>query len=477
MKRWIAELRALLALAIPGTLSTYCFFAISITELSVMGHLGVAQLAAVAYAQMALDLSTLVFMQGLNAGLNALCSQAFGARNYHLLGEYALLTLFALSLMCVPMGLLWWHLGDLLSLAGVAEPVVAYARAYARLSVLWLWPRNVFQVFSIFYQAQQIVLPTTLANALAVALNFVLALGLTHGKFGLPRLGFVGCPLGTALALWTRLVAYLLYMNAYKKLHRRCAWRWDWTFLDWRVFRNLVAVGLPLAAGNLFENAQLTTMALFASQIGEVQLGSHNSMMELFYFATSPIYGLINGAVTRIGVHLGAGEPGSARLVAQLSAAGIVVLTSANSAIIVGCRRDLGRIFSEDAAVIASFAQICSLAALAYLILAFFYYAIIVLQAQARPAAISVGFAAGAWLVGVPTAYYLGLARASPPQLLGIWLGMLCGYAVTSAIGFYVAFFRANWREAAARAVERSQLLKHKLGEPRDDDPLLLPQC
>lgn len=86
------------------------------------------------------------------------------------------------------------------------------------------------------------------------------------------------------------------------------------------------------------------------------------------------------------------------------------------------------------------------------------------------------GFAAGAWLVGVPTAYYLGLARAStPPQLLGIWLGMLCGYAVTSAIGFYVAFFRANWREAATMAVARSQLLKDTLAKPHDneEDPLL----
>lgn len=377
MQLWVKELRALLALAVPGTLSTYCFFAISITELSVMGHLGVEQLAAVAYAQMALDLSTLVLMQGLNAGLNALCSQAFGARNFHLLGEYALLTLVALSLVCVPMGVLWWHLGDLLELTGVAAPVVAYARTYARLSLLWLWPRSVFQVLSSFYQAQQIVLPTTFANALAVALNLVLALGLTHGRFGLPRLGFIGCPLGTALALWTRLFAYVLYMNAHKKRHQRCAWRYDWTFLDWRVFRNLVAVGFPLAAGNLFENAQLTTMALFASKIGDVQLGAHNSMMELFYFATSPIYGLINGAVTRIGVHLGANEPAAARLVAQLAAAGLAVLTSVNSAVIVGCRRELGRIFSDDADVIASFAQICSLAALAYLILAFFYYAIV----------------------------------------------------------------------------------------------------
>lgn len=81
--------------------------------------------------------------------------------------------------------------------------------------------------------------------------------------------------------------------------------------------------------------------------------------------------------------------------------------------------------------------------------------------------------------MGVPTAYYLGLRRGTGPNLLGIWLGMICGYSVTSAIGFYVAFFRADWREAATRAVERSQLLKEEdmrtkkqLRDPQRD-PLL----
>lgn len=114
----MAEFSALVALALPSMLSTYCFFAISITELSVVGHLGVDQLAAVAYAQMGLDLTTLVFMQGFNAGMTALCSQAFGAKNYHLLGRYTMLTGFCLTIMCVPMAILWWNLGAILSLAG-----------------------------------------------------------------------------------------------------------------------------------------------------------------------------------------------------------------------------------------------------------------------------------------------------------------------------------------------------------------------
>lgn len=371
------ELRCLLDLAVPSALSTYCFFAVSITELSVVGHLGVDELAAVAYAQMCLDLSILVSMQGFNAGMNALCSQAFGAKNYHLLGKYALLTSLLITVACVPLAFLWWNLGNILLAAGVTDRVAALAGVYCRLSLMWLWPRSMFQVLSCFYQAQQIVQPTAVFNLLAVVLNSFLVVGLTHGRFGLPKLGFIGCPLGTAVALFLRLIGYVVYMNLYRKFHHHCVWRYDVSFLDISILRNLLAVGLPLAGGTLFENAQLLTMTLFAATMGEVQLGTHNAMMELFFFATSPIYAVTSASVTRMGMHLGAGKPKEALLAAQMCGICIALLTGINGVVVVSAQRQLGRLFSDNPQVIDTFSKICALAALAYFVLAFFYYAFV----------------------------------------------------------------------------------------------------
>ncbi|TMW57621.1 hypothetical protein Poli38472_003546 [Pythium oligandrum] len=466
------EFRALMALALPAMLSTYCFFAMSVTELSVMGHLGVDQLAAVAYSQMSMDFCTLVFMQGFNAGMNALCSQAFGAKNYHLLGDYAQLTALVLTVMSVPMAVLWWNLGDLLTLAGVPDHVTVYARLYCRLSILGMWPRSMFQVLSIYYQAQQIVLPTTIFNGATVVLNFVLAMGLTYGSFGLPKLGFIGCPLGTSLAFAIRLVCYVMYMSGYKKYDRRCPWHWNWSFFQLHTLKTLLGVGFPLALGTVFENAQFQTMALFSAKIGEVQLGSHNSMMELFFFATSPIYGVVNGSVTRMSNHLGAGKPGLARLVAKLAGASIAVLSCTNAFSMVAFKSYIGRIFSDDPAVIDSFKQIGSLGGIAYLVLAFFYYSFAVLQGQARSGPIMIAFAVGAWVVGVPSAYYLGLGRSSQ-NFVGIWIGMLLGYMVTSSIGFYAAFVKTDWEEQAHLAMERSKKKNKRDHESFETEPLL----
>ncbi|KAI9905537.1 hypothetical protein PsorP6_013460 [Peronosclerospora sorghi] len=449
------ELSRLLALALPSAISTYCFFAISVTELSVIGHLGVDELAAVSYAQIGLDLSILVSMQGMNAGMNVLCSQAFGAKNYHLLAEYALLTSLLLTVACVPLALLWWNLGTLLLAAGVPDRVAALARIYCRFSLLWLWPRSMFQGLSSFYQAQHIVQPTAVCNVVTVVLNTFLVVGLTHGRFGLPPLGLIGCPVGTAIALFVRLVGYVLYMNVYHNVHRRGRWRCDGSFLTTSLVRHLLSVGLPLAGGMLFENTQLLTMTLFAATIGQVQLGTHNAMMELFFFTTSPLLAVTSASVTRLGMHLGAGKPTQARVAAQVCGACVAVLTAFNGVLVVTARHHLGRLFSDNAQVIETFSRICALAVLAYFILAFSYYAFAVLKAQARPIPIMVGFAAGAWLLGVPTAYLWGV-HPSHPNLFGVWHGMICGYAMTSAITFAVAFGRPNWHEEAEKAVARS---------------------
>ncbi|KAG1689429.1 hypothetical protein DVH05_002231 [Phytophthora capsici] len=470
MASYLQEARALLALALPSALSTYCYFIVSITELSVMGHLGVNELAAVAYAQLCLDLSTLVFMQGFNGGMNSLCSQAFVAKNFHLVGEYTLLTSLLVTVACVPMVFLWSNLDTLLLRVGVVEQVGLLAGQYGRLSLLWLWPRSMFQVLSSFYQAQNIVLPTAAFDVLMVLFNCFFAIGFTFGRFGLPELGFVGCPLGTAVAVMLRLVSYVLYMNVYKQYHRQCSWRWNTLFLNKEIVWNLLSVGMPLAAGELLENAQLSVLTFFAATIGELQLGTHSAMMELFYFATSPLYAVIGAAVTRIGNHLGAGQPSHALVTAKILGVCIASLTTANSVVIVSTRQYLGKIFSNDQEVITTFSQVCSLAALAYFVLSFFCYALAVLQAQARPMPLAIGMVAGAWLVGIPSAYFMGVQDSS---LLGLWEGMIAGYTVTSLVSFVPAFVRPNWQEEADKAVARSHLKEKELASPQESDRLL----
>ncbi|KAF0687340.1 Aste57867_20907 [Aphanomyces stellatus] len=65
-----------------------------------------------------------------------------------------------------------------------------------------------------------------------------------------------------------------------------------------------------------------------------------------------------------------------------------------------------------------------------------------------------VSFVLGAWIIGVPTAYFLGLRWHL--GLLGIWIGMALGYIVTASIAIYAVII-SKWSDEAAKAVERSK--------------------
>jgi Na+-driven multidrug efflux pump len=95
-----------------------------------------------------------------------------------------------------------------------------------------------------------------------------------------------------------------------------------------------------------------------------------------------------------------------------------------------------------------------------------------ILQAQARPMPLAIGMVAGAWLVGIPSAYFLGV-HARRPSLLGLWEGMICGYTVTSVASFLPAFARPNWQQEADKAVARSHLKEKELSSPHESDRLL----
>ncbi|OQR89262.1 Multidrug/Oligosaccharidyl-lipid/Polysaccharide (MOP) Flippase Superfamily [Thraustotheca clavata] len=271
---------------------------------------------------------------------------------------------------------------------------------------------------------------------------------------GLKAFGLPGCALATTITHYTRTITFALYMFRYKQYHAT-SWPWNWSFLNLRLyFVPLVKVGGPMIVGQFVENWQLQTMAIFAAMTSEVALGANNSMMELIFFLTSPIYGMIDGGSTRMGMHLGAGNAQAAR-----ATSGLVFWCIFGLSLLIVipwfCASGfVGKIFSNDAQVIAMMASISTLAAAGYIIMSLFYYAMATLQAQARTLPIMSSFLIGAWLVGVPSAYIFGFQVQL--GLLGIWIGMAVGYLVTTVLGVYFTF-KSNWEQEAKKAAARSK--------------------
>ncbi|ETV67299.1 hypothetical protein H257_16533 [Aphanomyces astaci] len=368
------ELRALLRLAAPAFVSTISFFALTMLEMIFAGHLGTAEMTAVAFSQIVFDFTIIVFTQGFNKGLNALGSQAFGAKNLLLLGRYAQMGCLGVTVVTLPLAFSWWFVGDLLRLFGVSPASVVLAQQYSKLSTLWLWPRLIYQYLTVYFNSQQIVLPTAIVSVsfvvVHVGMNVLVVFGVP--SWGWAGLGFAGLPIVMCITMYGRLGVYLLYMMWYRQHHAK-SWVWNLEFCQAKYIIPQVRVGLPLAVGQVFENSQLQTMALLASSMGEVSLDSHNSMIVLVFFLTSPIYGLGSAGVIRIGMYLGANEPEKAHQLARLLATCICCISVGIATVLMINRNVVGHLYSEDPRVWASMTSICTLAASGYVILSVFY--------------------------------------------------------------------------------------------------------
>ena len=195
-----ANMRTILAAAWPQAAVVLCRNLVQLTDVAVLGWLGTDELAAVAFAQIVINLSSVMLFQGFGDALITLASQAIGARNPKLAGIWLQTSLVFISVLAIPIAVLWWYGGAVLGLAGelIGPKIRDLATVFTRWSIIWLLPDSLYCAFSQWLNAQQKVKPTLLINVVFVFWNIGANVFLVHGAFGWNGLGFIGSPLATA---------------------------------------------------------------------------------------------------------------------------------------------------------------------------------------------------------------------------------------------------------------------------------------
>lgn len=204
-----AEAKRLLRLA--GPLVASCILQNVVQMISVMfvGHLGELPLAGASLATSVANVTGFSLLFGMASALDTLCGQAFGARQYGLLGVYMQRAMLVLGLACVPIAIVWANTGGILLLMGQDEDIAAEAGAYAR----WLIPSLVPYVPLVchvrFLQTQSIVVPVMLISG-ATALSHVFVCWALIYRAGM---GSQGAALSGAVTYGVNLVMILLYVR------------------------------------------------------------------------------------------------------------------------------------------------------------------------------------------------------------------------------------------------------------------------
>jgi len=452
------ELRRLLGLAWPQTLSIFCTNATTFTDTAVLGRYGTDELAASSYAGIWIMLTYCLF-NGFTSATATLSSQSLGAKNYRLTGIWLQTGIVCGLLMAPPVALSWWFVGDLLRATGYVEDHLCHlASQFSRTMVLKIVPDIVLSVIIEWLIAQEIVRPIAWINLVFLGLNFGLNILFVYGIHGVwSGLGFIGSPLATSVTTILKLVCTVVWMRCREWPTLRVGFAPSQALQYERVAKFL-AQALPSGLSMLVENLQFMLVTVWAGHFGETSLAAHSAMLDIFTVLTAGMYGLGDACTVRVGSELGSGNAVGARKVAKLTffcmiATGVVV-----GVVFFAVADSIGSVFSNDSGVQRIAKDLSCLVGGLYLMLCLLYASFSVLRGQGRPGIAAISMLVGAWGIAIPLGWVLGFGELGLTSMgvLGLWWGMAGGYGTCALIMSFMVV-RSDWSKLSIEAQKRSE--------------------
>lgn len=145
----------------------------------------------------------------MSTALDTLCGQAYGAKQYNLLGIHMQRAMLVLTLVCIPISIIWFYTSPILRFFGQDPEIAAGAGVYSRWMIPILFAYGLLQCLVRFLQTQNIVLPMMLSSGVAALLHPLVCWILVY-KSGL---GSRGAALANGISFWTNVLILALYVR------------------------------------------------------------------------------------------------------------------------------------------------------------------------------------------------------------------------------------------------------------------------
>jgi multidrug resistance protein, MATE family len=418
-----SELRVLTRLSAPVALTQLGIMMPGVVDVLMVARIEPQSLAACALGNM-WQWGWMSLAMGLVFGCDPLIAQAHGrgdgpgtALAYQ---RGIVVALLASIPLCVVLALS----GPGLSLLGQAQEVADKAWRYN----LWKLPTApcflIYAAMRQYLQGRALMAPATwvmwIGNLLHVPLNALLI----FGGLGIPALGLPGAAIASSITTLFLVLCLASWIRIFR-LDEGAKRRWDRESFSRAGVLQVARLGLPIGLQMSLEGWAFALATVMAGWIGVGAVASHQIVLNLASLAFMVPLGVSQGASTRVGNMIGAGDAtGLRRAVgaALLLGAGVMAVSAAAFAIF---RRELPLLYSDDLAVAAAAAQIMPLAAAFQLSDGLQVVAGGVLRGMGRPDASAIVNLVGYYAFTLPLAYALGFMAGW--GLWGIWLALCIG--------------------------------------------------
>lgn len=307
-----AEIKACLALAIPLAGAQLSQSATAFVDTLMMGWLGRDTIAAGGLGATTFN-TLLIIGMSIAGAVSPLVAEAYGAGQPNRVERVVRQGFWLALLLAIPATVLLWNAAPLLQRLGQGADTVALSERYLRAIAWGFFPSMGFAVLRHFVSALSLTRPIIITIIGGTLLNITGNYILMLGKFGFPALGIAGLGWASTLSMWATflgLSAYVLSQSHFKiyrpfqDLHR----------FEWRVFRELLRVGLPIGGLSVVEVGLFSVTTILMGQLGTVPLAAHQIALQTVALSFMVPLGISFATTVRVGQQLGQGDPKAAQL-------------------------------------------------------------------------------------------------------------------------------------------------------------------
>ncbi len=429
----LSEARRVLLLSIPIVTTQLGQISNGFIDVMMVGRLGPPELAGVALGNATYFLFALIGIGTLLA-VGPLVSQAYGAGKHDPIGRTVRQSLWLALLFSLPVLLILWNANLPWRWMEQDPTTIKYAQEYLRASMWGFLPFMWFNALRNFVEAIARPIPITVIIVMGIMLNIVANYGLMFGNFGLPRLGLVGTGWATTIVYWFMFGCIALYVIA-KNPYRTYEVFRKLRTPDFRYFRELLYVGLPIGGSIGLEVTLFSSTAFLIGTFGAIQIAAHQIAIQSAAIAYMVPLGIGIATSVRVGQNIGAGDPSSAAISGYAGLTLSFLFMSCTALLFLFAPHLVTSIYldAENPVNTPTTAQVVTLLGIAAIFQLFDG-----LQATALGALrglkdtripLVLGFIAY-WLVGMPTGLGLGFGLDMGPE--GFWWGLVVGLFVAS---------------------------------------------
>ncbi|KAK1316550.1 Protein TRANSPARENT TESTA 12 [Acorus calamus] len=462
VKKILVEQKKLWKVAGPGIFTRFSTFGLTVISQAFIGHIGAAELAAYALIGTVVLRFANGVMLGMASALETLCGQAYGAKQYNMLGIYlqrSWIIVFSTSIFLIP---LFVFAEPILMLLGQDPSIASTARTIS----LWFIPLIFSYAFSftfqMYLQAQSKNIVIAYLAALSLSLHVLLSWLL---GFKL-QLGLAGVMSSMILAAWIPIFGQMAFVFC-----GGCPL--TWTGFSTRAFEDLWPVlKLSLSSGAMLclELWYNTILVLLTGNMKNAQtaIDALSICININGWEMMISLGFLAAASVRVSNELGRGSAKAAKFAVKVVATTSLTLGVILFVVFLVVRERIAYLFTKETDVVEAVGDLSPLLAFS------------ILMNSVQPVLSGVAVGAGwqsvvayvniacYYLVGIPLGVLLGFLIGY--QVKGIWIGMMLGTAVQTIV-LVIITWRTDWDKQVNMALARVNKWIIRPAAASEEDP------